>query len=658
MMHTFRLFGLWILIFLMSAPLQAQNTQTQAPQSFDEHVLRLERIIEESGKWNKDRFDRFQREKNRYLNHGQIYDRMRLQTQNHPSEIAQSDLLPPFMPPIAHPEITGDIDIQEIDAHYYFEGFDFPNWSVQTVKIMPTRDISDFILLGYHFNFLRIVDLENPNRAVRFNNRGSDILVSVSEPLLAGQVYTFEFEGTLIFECQSLDCYLGTDSIVYLDQYGLILNGNYPQRDLFLLDLHFHSSDQSLSFSASGTSLNIEPCLEGICWHYESTIPNLLPAFVVLKTGVEQWNDWISLYPPVGADGDLIGSTTKEALAFYDQLYFPYPYGRINVVNMTDDLGVALGPMANVMFPASLWYDSDEFSSLYTQFVLAHELGHQYFFNWVKLSEISEPWMSEGFAEYSAQRFMENDLQNDIFRHMDYWEYMRNVPREEDPIINSPEMVASPYYFFSAYHKAANILQMIRQRIPSFDEVMRNYVRDFGLSFTSSSEFQTYLEQATGQSWQAFFDRWLYNAGYPIFDLQNLGTQASADGLGWETQLQITSTEKIYEPVPFICEVDGVSRVYVFESNVDQAILQIDCDGGAFDPNLDFLKRIRHLSSEDVDYSGVVDGIDLLMLYEKIENYSQFKAPYWSDSLDVTADQELNMNDFASIYQQIGRGLP
>ncbi|MGD8624255.1 MAG: M1 family metallopeptidase, partial [Anaerolineae bacterium] len=100
----------------------------------------------------------------------------------------------------------------------------------------------------------------------------------------------------------------------------------------------------------------------------------------------------------------------EAALRYYGRWYGAYPYPRLTVVDVPDD-GLGAGGMEYPMLITAGTLDlvglglpiprGDE-RSLET--VIIHEAAHQWWQSVVASNEAEEPWLDEGFAEYSTLR--------------------------------------------------------------------------------------------------------------------------------------------------------------------------------------------------------------------------------------------------------------
>lgn len=151
--------------------------------------------------------------------------------------------------------------------------------------------------------------------------------------------------------------------------------------------------------------------------------------------------------------------------------------------------------------------------------VIAHELAHQWFGNAVSFLDFADVWLSEGFATYCEQLWVDklygwqeaaNYVANEFHQYYLNWESTSNPATIYDPEFN--------YYFYpSSYEKAASVLHMLRLKLgdPQFFQLLQEYFATYKYGNAITAEFQALAEDISGQDLQQFFDQWIYGRGIP-----------------------------------------------------------------------------------------------------------------------------------------------
>jgi aminopeptidase N len=92
-----------------------------------------------------------------------------------------------------------------------------------------------------------------------------------------------------------------------------------------------------------------------------------------------------------------------NALATYEKRFGAYPYGELKLFATTTSAGGIEYPnLAGVLF--NFYEGNDD----YFEWLVAHEVAHQWWYNLVGSNPITEPWLDESLTQYSALLYMED----------------------------------------------------------------------------------------------------------------------------------------------------------------------------------------------------------------------------------------------------------
>jgi aminopeptidase N len=208
---------------------------------------------------------------------------------------------------------------------------------------------------------------------------------------------------------------------------------------------------------------------------------------------------------------------TKDAMAFYSDRVGPYSYEKLANVQSNSVSGGMEAASAIFYAPGSVVGDRN------TRWrnVIIHEVAHQWFGNAVTEHDWDDVWLSEGFATYFTQLFIEHAYGRD--------EFAENMRRSRQTIMNFYDK--TPDYRIvhdnlddmsqvtngMTYQKGGWVLHMLRQRIGDdrFWAGIRAYYQRYKDGSASTADFRAAMEEASGQNLSAFFDQWLYRGGVP-----------------------------------------------------------------------------------------------------------------------------------------------
>lgn len=315
---------------------------------------------------------------------------------------------------------------------------------------------------------------------------------------------------------------------------------------------------------------------------------------------------WV--YPQEVADAEQDFIATVPMLEFFSGTFGEYPY-------VDETYGHALFTFGGAMeHPTVSSYGSALIrGDNFYDWVVAHELGHQWFGDQVTLSEWPEIWLNEGFATYSEVLWAE---------HLGGAPALRNwmLGLDSRPFCGTlydPEASFCPLFGNTVYDKGGWVLHMLRGVTgeAAFFQGVRDYVSTFSFSNASTPDLRAVMEAASGLDLTAFFDRWVYQGGEPIYQW---GWSAASTPEGWVTYVTIDQTQP---GAPFEMPIDlrlqapsGDLDVTVQNTAVPQDFVlppvASQPTGVLFDPDLWILKSATTVVLDDLDSDGVPDTVD------------------------------------------------
>lgn len=189
----------------------------------------------------------------------------------------------------------------------------------------------------------------------------------------------------------------------------------------------------------------------------------------------------------------------KEALRFYSAALGEYPYKTASVVLGPDNFGGGMEyPTITQISPGLSGPALDE--------VVAHELGHNWFYGMLASNERLHPWMDEGMNTYYELRYMESryGAQPRLF---DLLLQTRVSRKTDQPVSIHSEQFESGNYGLSAYHKAASWMELLEEKMgkENFSQMMQDYFRQWKFRHPYPEDFQKMVRQKLGAETDGIF---------------------------------------------------------------------------------------------------------------------------------------------------------
>lgn len=327
--------------------------------------------------------------------------------------------------------------------------------------------------------------------------------------------------------------------IISTNKYGdrTFFGDNWPERARHWLPTVDHPADKALCefvvtapdhYQVVGCGALVEETdLPGglRLTHWRSQVPMATKVMVVgvarfavqyvddyQGTSIQSW-----VYPQDREAGFFDYALAERVLAFFDGHIGPFPYAKLaNVQSKT-----RYGGMENA---SNIFYSENSVrGDRQSERLIAHEVAHQWFGDSVTEADWPHLWLSEGFATYFAQLYMEYTHGRDRLKAgmqeakngvLGYFE--RNPAPLVDPNAAGPMALLNT----NSYQKGAWVLHMLRGVVGTevFWDGIRAYYRQYRDGNAWSEDFQQVMETTSGQDLGWFFEQWLHRAGQPRYE--------------------------------------------------------------------------------------------------------------------------------------------
>ncbi|MFI5185711.1 MAG: M1 family aminopeptidase [Chitinophagales bacterium] len=260
-------------------------------------------------------------------------------------------------------------------------------------------------------------------------------------------------------------------------------------------------------------------------WIEDVALPTKVMVIGVAKFAVKQFADsplnipvsaWT--YPQDSAIGFRNYSVAPGILKYFSDYIGPYPYNKLaNVQSKT-----IFGGMENAS--AIFYYEESAEENRSMEDLLAHEIAHQWFGDMASEKSFPHLWLSEGFATYLADIYLESrygtDSMNKRLREerktvIDFAKHSnRPVVDSLSPLMNLLNA--------NSYQKGAWILHMLRKQMGDsiFQKFIRTYYERYKGANADTNDLEQVADEISNKDWKQFFTQWLYTPGIPQLNIQ------------------------------------------------------------------------------------------------------------------------------------------
>ncbi|MBV9215734.1 MAG: HEAT repeat domain-containing protein [Acidobacteria bacterium] len=266
-------------------------------------------------------------------------------------------------------------------------------------------------------------------------------------------------------------------------------------------------------------------------WRMDQPYANYLTSVAVLQTTpVTMDFDGIPVYG-FGYKGEEkeVAATTKNlpaTIRFFSEITgvkYQYPqYAQSFVADFP-------GGMENITATTQqeeMIHDERELLDQDSESLQSHELGHQWFGDYVTCRDWGQIWLNESFATYMQMMWTEKFKGHDSFLYDDVRDNHNQVINTWNngyrrPIVTKYYADKDALFDTYAYPAGGSVLHMLRKHLGDklFFASLHKYLVDNAHQPVSTEDLRIAIEETTGQSMDWFFDEWLYRMGHPIFDV-------------------------------------------------------------------------------------------------------------------------------------------
>jgi aminopeptidase N len=193
--------------------------------------------------------------------------------------------------------------------------------------------------------------------------------------------------------------------------------------------------------------------------------------------------------------------------------------------------------------------------------VIAHELAHQWFGDFVTCGSYSEIWLNEGWAEYLAGLSIEA-LRPSLWSG-EKTAKINLITSQPDGSVYVPDTTDVNRIFDGrlTYYKGFYLAHMLRWLVGDsmFFQASRNYLYDpeQANGFARTADLQHHFEAVSGKDLDEFFADWYTGEGFPSYTINWMQEQDSV--ILWVEQTQSHTSVSFYEmPIPIIAYRFGI----------------------------------------------------------------------------------------------------
>jgi aminopeptidase N len=319
-----------------------------------------------------------------------------------------------------------------------------------------------------------------------------------------------------------------------------------------------------------------------------------------------------------------LNAKTKDMIAHFADLFGEYPFVR-EKYGHADFLG-----------GGAMEHQTCSSFSFWDEWVVAHELAHQWWGDLITCTSFNHIWLNEGFATYCEAlwyEYLNGPGTASAYQMSENFYLGPGTVYVEDP---ENETI---FHLGLSYSKGSWVLHMLRHVVGDdifFDILKTYYASRHRYATAATEEFQAICENVSGKDLDKFFHQWIYEEGYPLYYIsweasENAGTydiilqieQKQANSMFWmPLDIAVTTVEG---ETTLVVTDSLASQNFKFSVNAKPMSIKIDPDNWV-------LKTVQEKLINPTFSNGIllVNGINFDSYGEEIKSAYAYSA-FWGD---------------------------
>ncbi len=277
-----------------------------------------------------------------------------------------------------------------------------------------------------------------------------------------------------------------------------------------------------------------------------------------------------------------------DIIQLYSNLFIPYPFADEKYGH------------AQFKWGGGMEHQTMSFMVDFRYHLMAHELAHQWFGDYITCGSWHDIWLNEGFATYLDGITREHRLAGSN-GNFDSWKLENILSIVSKPggsvYVDDTTSIRRIFSRRLTYQKGAMLIHMLRTYVgdDAFFEGIKNYLNDPDLAngYAHTADLQYHLEQTYGSSLQDFFDDWCYGEGYPTYTIFYSQSKNKTLNISFNQTQSHTSVDFFNMKLPI--KIEGIFKdtLIWFDNNHNGEEFTTDLDfnvtGLVFDPHHDVI---------------------------------------------------------------------
>jgi aminopeptidase N len=366
-------------------------------------------------------------------------------------------------------------------------------------------------------------------------------------------------------------------------------------------------------------------------------------------------DDWrgkpVTYYTPPERAADIPRTFghTREMLDYFSERFgIEYPWEKYAQVVVEQFIMGGMENTSATTLYSRVMHDERAILDNSPDWLIAHELAHEWWGVLLTCKDWAHLWLNEGFATYAEALWAEKKLGTDEFHYVLYQKSgpARSGAAKTRPVVDRHYANPGTMFDSRAYPKGAWVLHMLRCKLGDdlFFACLAEYGKAFRQQTVETGDFRRVLERQTGRSLERFFYDWTERPGNP-----DLTVATSHDSDAKAVKITIKQTQKedpFYLPIKIELRIPGEEKPVVVTKEMVERELTFYVPVAAapdlvrFDPEFSLLADIKEEKSRDLWVKQAKEAPTVVERLRAVEHFGESKQPADRELLASILDKD------------------
>jgi aminopeptidase N len=212
-------------------------------------------------------------------------------------------------------------------------------------------------------------------------------------------------------------------------------------------------------------------------------------------------------------DADHVLNLAEKSLDWFSAQVGPYPFQQLVIAE------VGLFNNGGMEYPQVVFIDSEYLRTDEELKSLAHEIGHQWFYNIIGNNQIDNAWMDEGLTTFVQEGIFgtKTDINSKMRDNYSYLEDILTNTAARRLSSRIDEFSKWSDYYRVHYLRAELMFYALSEKLgdDGFKQFLGEYYRKFSFKIATPQDLMDTAESTSGQNLKELFDGWINGETLP-----------------------------------------------------------------------------------------------------------------------------------------------